>query len=149
MRSHLYRSAITLLEALTMIVILGIVLFLTLPRMSTSKLNNERAIIKAKAMQLNAAKDSFISIFGVTSAQDKWDGATTDNAKLALLTPYLPGGTAAQPAALNSTTGTAFGLRGYVLAFNSALVTAPVLIYVDADLNGTADTSTELALPYH
>ncbi len=142
MKHFSIHHALTLMETLTMIVILGVVLFLTLPRLATSKYSSERAAVKAKAIQLNLAKDAFISANGITAAQNKWDGKSNETRWKDIIRTFLPADVAKpdklNPTSTNDTVITAFGRPGYLLEFND-IVTFPVSIYHDADVNGSKD----------
>jgi type II secretory pathway pseudopilin PulG len=142
-------KALTMIEVIMMVTLLGIVLFLTLPRLATSRFSNEQAVIKAKALQLNAAKDAFVALRGVSEAQDEWDDTKGDaQAEWVLVEPFLP--EAAQKTYLNYTSlsSSYFGLQGYFIFFNSDIVTAPVHIYVDSNLDGTYTSGTDEEIAY-
>lgn len=138
----------TMVEILTMVTVMGIVLFLTLPRLSSSKTTADEATAKAKATQLIIAKDAFIATRGLSVCQSLWVAATTDTARYTLIKPYLPQASL-QPSIVNSTsTTTGFVPLGYLIAFNATLVTAPVKLYTDVNLNYALD-SGEPEIPYY
>ena len=164
---HFSARAVTLLEALTVIVIMGIAIFVTLPHLTNSKADADKAAIKAKAAQLNIAKDSYISLVGVDQAQINWTNAASDQARFVLLHKPNPGNPsqavhllAPAPAdtvvnlnGLDSTT--CFAVPGYVFVFPPAppaatekIIGQPVLIYQDVNLNGIYDDGIDTPLPY-
>jgi type II secretory pathway pseudopilin PulG len=133
-----------MIEMMAVITILGIVLFLTLPNLTSNKGTAELNAAKTKAIQLNIAKDAFIANRGLTSAQTSWSSATDDSARYLLLRPYLP-----PPAAASLSS---FALAGYVLAFTPTggtadPITYPVRLYQDINLNGAANNA-EPEIPY-
>lgn len=139
--------AVTLLESLTVLLIMGIVIFLTLPHLTNSKARNELAAAKAKATQLNLAKDAYIGMVGIELAQNRWStpslaGFTNNElGRFNLIRTLIKPATTAT--ALNGIGG--FSVPGYVIVFspNSSaekLIGSPPLLYQDSNLNGSFDT---------
>ena len=146
--SLFFTHGMTMIEILTVLVILGIVIFVTLPHLTQSKANNELAAAKAKAIQLNYAKDSYISVVGLDTAQSAWlslpgnivtgQADTSDERLYNLIKFYLPTGTAAT--VLNTADGSpSYAVPGYRYSFfssgnaNPNLITLPVML---TDPNG-------------
>ncbi len=131
------RRAVTLLEALTVLVIIGIVVFVTLPHLTQSKSNADMAAAKAKAIQLNIAKDAYISMLGAEKAQINWRNAVDDNARFALIKPFInPPTTATKlvPASVSqSYDSSVFSTPSYIFTFypyqgGEKIIAAPVII---------------------
>ncbi len=134
--------AFSLLEALAVVAILGILLFVTLPHLSNSKLIGERSAAKTKATALNIAKDAFIAALGVEEAQNDWNTNTNDTSRYLLVRSYLtPVPTAADLAS--------YSVPGFLMFFTppgssaTPLVTEQVLLYEDKDLSGTYSAGDE------
>lgn len=138
------RRAVTLLEALTVLVIIGIVVFVTLPHLTQSKTNADLAAAKAKAVQLNLAKDAYISLLGSEEAQRRWAAAADDNARFALIRQFIqPATTATRLVPVTTApkpsdyTSDVFSTPSYVFTFypfsgGEKIIAAPVI------LNGSA-----------
>jgi prepilin-type N-terminal cleavage/methylation domain-containing protein len=152
-RSAPAARGMTLIESLTVLVVMGIVIFVTLPHLTQSKAANELSAAKAKAVQLNYAKDSYLSINGLDAAQTIWKSPpnnivagqtdTPDERLYNLIKYYLPTGTAAT--ALNTAdanaaqNATAYAVPGYTYSFFMSGSPTPNLItdaVMLADPNG-------------
>jgi type II secretory pathway pseudopilin PulG len=125
------KTAMTLVETLAVIAILGIILFITLPHLTQSKSSSDLAAAKAKAAQLNAAKDAYISLIGITAAQNNWGTPATDAARFTKIKPLIRPTTTA-------TNLTDFTVPGYTFAFDTQIA-VPVHL---------TDTSTNTELAY-
>lgn len=111
-----------MLEALAVIIVLGIALFITLPHLTQSKAGNEFAAAKAKAIQLNLAKDAYISFVGMDTAISAWNSpAITTEGRYSLIKNYLP--TISSSATFQAYTA----VSGYEFSFSDT-ITQPVLI---------------------
>jgi len=133
---------VTLLEALTVLVIIGIVVFVTLPHLTQSKSNAEMAADKAKAIQLNAAKDAYIALLGSEKAQANWAAAANDDARFLLIKPFINPPTQAVRLNLPSVNAkydeTTFSTAAYVFTFypyngSEKIIGAPVMINAGSD----------------
>jgi len=82
----------TLMEALTVIAILGIVLFITLPHLTQTHESNDLMAMKAKAIQLNAAKDAYIAAYGLDNARANWINGGNADSRYQMFAKYLPAG---------------------------------------------------------
>lgn len=132
------RQAVTLLEALTVLVIIGIVVFVTLPHLTQSKSNADMAAAKAKAVQLNMAKDAYIALVGSERAQANWKAAVDDNARFQLIKSFINPPTKAVKLGPSTATepydDTMFSSASYVFTFypfdntKEKIIAAPVII---------------------
>jgi type II secretory pathway pseudopilin PulG len=114
------KTAMTLVETLAVITILGIVLFITLPHLTNSKTTNDLAAAKAKIAQLNAAKDAYISLIGITPAQNNWNTAANTNGRFALIKNLIRPNTSAANMG-------AFTVPGYSYSFENQIASPTIL----------------------
>lgn len=150
MKNTKFTRGVTLLEALTVLVIIGIVVFVTLPHLTQSKTSADLAAAKAKAVQLNVAKDAYITMLGSEKAQLNWKTAADDNARFMLIrsfiTPPVPSTvTKLVPATINASyDNTVFSTPSYRFVFytsstGESIIASPVIINPtsgDDDLGG-------------
>ena len=134
-----------------MLVILGIVVFITLPQLTNSKVNADMAAAKAKATQFNIAKDAYIGLLGASAAQDKWTNAGTDDARFMLVRGLISPSVSNSVTQLNGTGG--FSVPGYLILLSNDLaaeriVGMPVLLYQDVNLNGNFDNGVDTPVAY-
>lgn len=129
-------KAMTLTEVIVVLVIMGIALFITLPRLSQSKQSGEQSAAKAKAIMLNRAKDSLISVRGINAAENAWAAAANDEARYTLIKDLIPNNP--------DSTLANFTVDGYLLDFNNDYISMPALLYKDIDLDGVIDSTDPL-----
>lgn len=85
----LRRAGFSLVELLIVIVILGIVVFLAIPNIVQVRRDSEDNLARSRAEALNVAAAAFYQARGVQSAAAAWQAAGSDEARYALLAPYL------------------------------------------------------------
>jgi prepilin-type N-terminal cleavage/methylation domain-containing protein len=83
------KSAFSLVEVLAAITIIGVITFLAIPNIVQIKQDGEDNLARARAESLNMAMASLIQANGRVTAVSQWSGAASDDARFALLTPYL------------------------------------------------------------
>lgn len=81
--------AFSLVEVLAAIAIIGIITFLAIPNILRIKEDGEQSLAVSRAEALNMAMASFLQANGVASAVSVWSAASDDDARYALLTPYV------------------------------------------------------------
>jgi prepilin-type N-terminal cleavage/methylation domain-containing protein len=100
----------SLVEMLAAVAIIGVVTFLAIPNLVRMRGDAERNVAIARAEAINMAMATLIQVRGRTTAAADWAGASTDQAKYTLLTPYL---------AYAETNLTDYVPGGYTVTFNS------------------------------
>ncbi|GEM_PF-2243191 len=141
----------TLVEALTIVVILGIVLFVTIPHLTQMHTSSDLVAMKAKAIQFNAAKDAYIAAQGMDQAQNTWQNRNAavllpnSTARYQLISPYLPAG--ANP---SSNVLADYVVNGYTICFtqdatnanqSSSLINVAAPVIVKIYSGGAAGTT--------
>lgn len=89
-------SGFTLVEVLASVTIIGILVFLAIPSITSVRRDAEENIAIARAEALNMSVSTFINAYGLQAARTKWNDATgttkalKDQTRYAeLLTPYI------------------------------------------------------------
>lgn len=107
-------QAFSLVEMMACVSIIGIIAFMAIPSVTRMRTDSERNLAIARAEALNLAQASLLQMRGRTQAQIDWSGATSADAKYALIRPYL---------SFSETTLLEFLPAGYSVTF-PALITA-------------------------
>lgn len=81
--------AFSLVEMLAAVAIIGVISFLALPNIVKMRGDSERNLAIARCESLNMAMATYIQVRGRTQAASDWNGASTAQAKYALVAPYL------------------------------------------------------------
>jgi len=94
MKTHHARSAprlfgFSLVEMMACVSIIGIIAFMAIPSVTRMRADSERNLAIARAESLNLAQASYIQVVGRTQAALNWTAAGTNDARYALLRPYL------------------------------------------------------------
>ncbi len=79
----------SLVEVLVAVALIGVLVFLALPNIVQIKSDSETHLAIARAEALNMGMASLIQSRGTTAAGTVWGTAANDEARYALLTPYL------------------------------------------------------------
>lgn len=87
--SHRSSAAFSLVEVLAAITIIGIITFLAVPNIVRVKQDGEENLARARAETLNMAIAAYVQAVGTNVAQSNWAGAANDNARYALISPYI------------------------------------------------------------
>ncbi len=82
-------GAFSLVEVLAAIAIIGIITFLAIPNILRIKEDGEQSLAVSRAEALNMAMASYLQANGVASAASVWSAASDNDARYALLTPYV------------------------------------------------------------
>ena len=98
----------SLVEMIACVSIIGIIAFMAIPSVTRMRGDSERNLAIARAESLNLAQASYIQVRGRTQAALDWVAASSNDAKYALLRPYL---------SYAETTLTAFMPTGYLVTF--------------------------------
>lgn len=98
--------AFSLVEVLVAAALIGVIVFLALPNIVRIKDDSETHLAIARAEALNMSMASFIQAQGITAAGTSWGNAADDEARYALVKPYL----AFAPAGLTNYTPGGYGL---------------------------------------
>ena len=120
-------AGFSLIEVLAAVAIIGIITFLALPNIVTLKQDAEVDLAIARAEYVNMAVAAYIQANGQPTAVSNWSGASTDQAKWALVSPFL----AFAPTDLAS-----FMPSGYTLTMQTSL--NPLAKAPLTDPNGSA-----------
>jgi len=105
-------GAFSLVEVLAAIAIIGIITFLAIPNILRIKEDGEQSLAVSRAEALNMAMASYLQANGQASAASVWGAASDNDARYALLTPYV----AFAPAALDD-----FMPTGYSVSLPASL----------------------------
>jgi len=81
--------AFSLVEVLAAVALIGIITFLALPNIVRIKTDSEISLAISRAEALNLAMASYVQAHGQASATASWTAAADDDARYALLAPYL------------------------------------------------------------
>jgi type II secretory pathway pseudopilin PulG len=103
-----------MVEMLACVAIIGIISFLAIPSITRMRTDSERNLAISRAESLNLAQATLIQVRGRAQASVDWNAATSNDAKYALLRPYLS-------YAENSLT--AYLPAGYTLSFPPTITT--------------------------
>lgn len=120
------RAAFSLVELLIVVVILGIIVFLAIPNIVQVRRDSEDNLARSRAEALNVAAAAYYQARGVQSAAAAWQAAGSDEARYALVAPYL----AFAPATLAS-----YMPAGYAATFNA---TDPLRTKASVTRSGTS-----------
>ncbi len=108
-RTLLARAGFSLVEMLAAVAIIGVISFLALPNLAKMRGDAERNLCIARAESINMSMATYIQVRGRTQAVSDFNGATTVQAKYALISPYL---------AFSETNLTDYIPNGYSITFN-------------------------------
>ncbi|MBE7497359.1 MAG: prepilin-type N-terminal cleavage/methylation domain-containing protein [Verrucomicrobiaceae bacterium] len=108
------RRGFSLVEMMACVSIIGIIAFMAIPSVTRMRTDSERNLAISRAEALNLAQASFIQVRGRTQAALDWSGASTAQAKYALLQPYL---------SFSESTLTSFMPLGYSVTFPASITT--------------------------
>lgn len=78
-----------MVEMIACVSIIGIIAFLAIPSITRMRGDSERNLAIARAESLNLAQATFIQVRGRTQAALDWTNAGGNEARYALLRPYL------------------------------------------------------------
>ena len=81
--------AFSLVEVLAAVALIGIITFLALPNIVRIKTDSEESLAISRAEAINLSMASYLQAHGQIDAATGWAGATSANARYALLAPYL------------------------------------------------------------
>ncbi len=109
-RTLLARAGFSLVEMLAAVAIIGVISFLALPNLTKMRGDAERNLCIARCESINMAMATYIQVRGRTQAVSDFNGASTAQAKYALISPYL---------AFSETNLTDYIPNGYSITFNS------------------------------
>lgn len=115
--SHLQRRTIlgfSMVEMMACVSIIGIISFLAIPSVTRMRTDSERNLAIARAEALNLSQATLIQVKGRAQASIDWAAAGTNDAKYALLRPYL---------SYSETTLTAYMPSGYSISFPASITT--------------------------
>lgn len=104
-------GAFSLVEVLIVVVILGIIVFLAIPNIVQVRQDSEDNLARSRAEALNVAAAAFFQAQGVQAASSAWQGAGSNEARYALIKPYL---------AFAPETLAAYMPAGYTASFSSS-----------------------------
>jgi prepilin-type N-terminal cleavage/methylation domain-containing protein len=83
------RSGFSFVEMLSAVAIIGLISFLAIPNLVKVRGDSERNLAIARAESINMAMATYIQARGRTQASSDWSGASTSQAKYALVSSYL------------------------------------------------------------
>lgn len=104
----------SLVEMMACVSIIGIIAFMAIPSVTRMRSDSERNLAIARAESLNLAQANLIQVRGRTQASLEWTAAGSNDAKFALLRPYL---------SFAETTLTAYMPSGYSITFPPSITT--------------------------
>jgi prepilin-type N-terminal cleavage/methylation domain-containing protein len=104
------QAGFSLIEMLCAVAIIGVISFLAIPNLIKVRGDSERNLTIARCEAINMAMATYIQVRGRTQAASDWSGASTSQAKYALISPYL---------AFSETNLTDYIPSGYTVAFNT------------------------------
>ena len=104
------RPGFSLVEMLASVAIIGVISFLALPNLVKMRSDSERNLAIARCEAINMSLATYIQVRGRTQAVSDFNGASTAQAKYALVAPYL---------AYSETNLTDYIPGGYSVTFNS------------------------------
>lgn len=82
-------NAFSLVEILVVLVILGTVLFLAIPNIVQVRSDSEDNLARSRAEALNVATAAYFQSVGRQAASAAWTNAANNEARYALVSPYL------------------------------------------------------------
>lgn len=100
----------SLVEVLAAVTIIGVITFLAIPNLIRVKQDSEDSLARARADALNLAAAAYFQAAGTQAAQTAWQGAANNEARYALLAPYL---------AFAPTTLSSYMPSGYSVTFHT------------------------------
>lgn len=113
-RLRALRRGFSLVEMMACVSIIGIIAFLAIPSITRMRSDSERNLAISRAESLNLAEATFIQVRGRTQAGIDWSTATSNEARYALLRPYL---------AYAETTLALYLPAGYSVTFPTSITT--------------------------
>jgi prepilin-type N-terminal cleavage/methylation domain-containing protein len=109
-RHHSGKAGFSLVEILVVLVILGTVLFLAIPNIVQVRSDSEDNLARSRAEALNVAAAAYFQAVGRQAATAAWSAAAHNDARYALISPYL---------AFASTNLSGFMPTGYSVTFSA------------------------------
>lgn len=82
-------KAFSLVEVLAAVAIIGVITFLAIPNIVRVKQDGEENLVRARAEALNLGIASYVQSVGPTTAQARWTEAASDQARFALVRPFI------------------------------------------------------------
>lgn len=104
------KRGFSLIEMLSAVAIIGVISFMAIPNLVKMRSDSERNLAIGRSEAINMAMATFIQARGRTQAATDWAGASTVQAKYALIAPYL---------SFAETNLTDFIPNGYSITFNT------------------------------
>jgi len=104
------RRGFSFVEMLSAVAIIGVISFLAIPNLVKMRSDSERNLAISRAESINLAMATYIQARGRTQAASDWTGASTSQAKYALVSSYL---------SYAETNLTDFLPNGYTVTFNT------------------------------
>ncbi len=104
----------SMVEMIACVSIIGIIAFLAIPSITRMRSDSERNLAIARAESLNLAQATYIQVRGRTQAGLDWSSTGSNDAKYALLRPYL---------SYSETTISAYLPAGYSVTFPVSITT--------------------------
>lgn len=104
----------SLVEMMACVSIIGIIAFMAIPSITRMRADSEKNLAITRAEALNLAQATFIQVRGRTQAAIDWAAASSDEARYALLRPYM---SYAEPSLFQ------YMPAGYEVQFNTSITT--------------------------
>lgn len=84
-----FSRGFSLVEVLIVVAILGTIVFIAIPNIVQVRRDSEDNLARSRAAALNVAAAAYFQAQGVQAASAAWQAAGTDQARYALVAPYL------------------------------------------------------------